>query len=206
MLDSISLSGSLSQGDASALQTCMSSSDLSQQHFETLVGTLENIRREVVGLRAEITSIGNRVTRLETPSTPPSEFDLVSLPESAALDYTSAAALAGPASSHELPSDRAIIAREIGGWLRRALSEKPRGLSGRQQIRLASHYYLVVRGADKTVYDPVLIFTSWSEAKAICQIRGQLRDAVFVGLPSKEEVELAAVEGGFSLPADFGQL
>eukprot|EP00435_Cladocopium_sp_Y103_P024499 s82_g6.t1 len=81
----------------------------------------------------------------------------------------------------------------------------PRGPSGREQIQLAPRFYLVCRDINGTEHNPPLLFTTWRQAKAVCFRQGEPGDAVFVGLPTKTEVEIAVRAAELRLPAALGQ-
>ena len=102
-------------------------------------------------------------------------------------------------------TERERIAREIGLWLRRALEGRPRGPSGRDRIQLASRFYLVCRDIQGRVHNPPLLFTSWKLAKEVCCRQGEPGDAVFIGLPSKSEIEIALQSAALEVPAALRQ-
>lgn len=62
---------------------------------------------------------------------------------------------------------REAAAQSVGRFLKRALTGQPRGESGRDKIPQASRYWIVVRGFDRQVFDPVRVFGKWQPAKEL---------------------------------------
>eukprot|EP00435_Cladocopium_sp_Y103_P025450 s4131_g6.t1 len=167
--------GSAGGGEA-PLQACMSTGPISQDQFERLLTRLNEQATEIAALRL-------RVAALERARD--SDFEVVSAApsEPAAPAATTLLVL----SSSGISEERRAVARGIGLWLKRCVEGELRGPSGRDQINLPSKLYLVVRDIHQKVYNPPLIFFTWAEAKALCVLRGQPSDSIFIGLPSKEE-------------------
>ena len=123
-----------------------------------------------------------------------SDFEVISSAPS------SSAARGAAAAGVDLPPHRVAAAEKIGAWIQRCLKDQPRGLSGREEIELASRVYLVVRDIHGTTYNPPKVFENWAGAKALCTLEKQLGDSVFVGLPSKAEARIAVSAAGLDIP------
>lgn len=161
---------------------------------------------KVAALTLEVHSLKERVMVLEqqlptNSARSTSSFSVVDPPPSERHSSTPPQRGAG----YCVGSDREQLAREIGRWLRRALEGHPRGPSGRDQIKLASRFYVVCRDIDGVVHNPPLLFETWRAAKAVCFRQGEPGDAVFVGLPTKTEVEIAVRAAELQLPAALGR-
>ena len=97
---------------------------------------------------------------------------------------------------------RLALAKEIGKFLRRAVTGQPRGSSGRDRLKLQNRCYLVVADFEgKALAEPKFL-TSFQEVKAICKRGSEAGDSVFVGLPTKWEAKSGADCGG--LPSACG--
>ena len=169
----------------------MSSRPITQEQFDQL---LERVNNQA----AEIASLRERLAALEGSS----GFEVVSTVQAPSV---AAGVSSTPTplvlSSSGISEERRTIARGIGAWLRRCLNSEVRGPSGRDQINLASKIYLVARDTNSVDYNPPLVFTTWSEAKPLCILRGQPSDSIFIGLPSKEEARVAISAAGLEFPA-----
>jgi hypothetical protein len=64
---------------------------------------------------------------------------------------------------------------------------------------------VVCRDIHGAVHDPPLLFSSWRLAKESRFRQGEPGDAIFVGLPSKTEIEIALRAAALQLPAALGQ-
>lgn len=96
---------------------------------------------------------------------------------------------------------RDSVAREIGAFLKRCLEGGHRGESGRDKIKgLQSRIYIVCRDYDQRVYNPPLLFKTFSEVKTLCKRNGSAGDSVFVGVPSYREASLAVSAAGLRWP------
>ena len=98
----------------------------------------------------------------------------------------------------QLETSRAAAARQIGEFLRRAVSGERRGSSGRDLIPQASRYWVVVRSFDQEVFDPIRVYSKWEKAKSVVKRGSDLGDSVFIGLPALEDTRIAVQAGGFS--------
>ena len=121
---------------------------------------------KVAALTLEVHSLKERVVVLEqqlptNSARSSSSFSVVDPPPSERHSSTPPQRGAG----YCVGSDREQLAREIGRWLRRALEGRPRGPSGRDQIKLASRFYVVCRDIDGVVHNPPLLFETWRAAK-----------------------------------------
>eukprot|EP00435_Cladocopium_sp_Y103_P073950 s91_g46.t1 len=113
---------------------------------------------EFTALRAEVSELRHlcqvlqaRVSELEQHSSGSgraSEFELITEPP-AAEDICAAVA-----AGADLPAERVRAAEKIGAWIKRCLQNEHRGLSGREEIPLATKLYIVVRDIRGQVYNP----------------------------------------------------
>ena len=100
------------------------------------------------------------------------------------------------------PAIRTGICKDIGGFIRRALSGGHRGSSGRDRLNLSSRIWLVFRNYRGQVFtQPCKLFHRFSEAKKECSgPGGDLGDSVFIGLPSLNDARIVVAEAGATLP------
>lgn len=98
---------------------------------------------------------------------------------------------------------RESVARQIGGFLRRALNGEHRGESGRRRLGgLANHYYIIVRDYHGNIYtDPVQVLTDFAEVRRLCSSGKVWGNSIFVGVPTLIEGRLATETAGFVWPA-----
>ena len=87
-------------------------------------------------------------------------------------------------------------------FFQRALRGDHRGESGRQRLRLASRFFILVRDLRGQVYNPVRIFRAFSEIQPFVKENGRCGDSIFVGLPSLWEVRICVASTGLEWPAD----
>lgn len=158
----------------------MSDRPVTQAQLDRVLATVGELAAENLVLRQRVAALEDTVQRLARE-----DFEVVGSTVSAASTTSSSLG--------------------VGRWLRRCLNGEPRGPSGRDQTSQPSRYYLVCKGVDLTVYNPLRLFTSWAEAKPFCQLRGQPSDAIYVGLPTQEETRIAVREPGLELPAALRQ-
>ena len=110
-------------------------------------------------------------------------------------DGSCAAHPGGPSSSF-----RTEVSEGVGRFLRRALDGAYRGSSGRDQLSLASRYYIVPADFEGRQFAEPCVFSSFTRAKSLC-IRGPDKgNSIFVGLPSQTEVASALRAAGLSWP------
>ena len=165
---------------------------------------LDLLRQEVRDLRAEVASLkGDLVSlrRLVLERGSPRES------ETSAGGYTVVTDRVDPAPASSGTSGRVVdhswdrreqVARGIGAFLRRSLEAKHRGTSGRDQINLPNRLWVVVRDVEGNVYNPVRVFNQFSHTAALVKRGSETGDSVFVGLPSRKEVEWALQAGRFA--------
>ena len=110
-------------------------------------------------------------------------------------DGSCAAHPGGPNSSF-----RTEVAESVGRFLRRALDGAFRGSSGRDQLGLASRYYIVLSDFEGRHFAEPCVFSSCSRAKALCIRSPDKGNSIFVGLPSQTEVATALRAAGLSWP------
>lgn len=94
---------------------------------------------------------------------------------------------------------RQQVARDVGRFLRRALTGDHRQNSGRDRLKLRSTCYLIVKDYEGRTYErPVRLETQFNKVVALCKRGDSWGDSIFVGLPSVEEARIAATEAGFA--------
>lgn len=165
--------------------------------IRALGGEIAELRELVARLRLDLTVLQRAV--LERGSDSDQSFSVV---HSSAAGDRAASYPSGTATASEPPSapgweDRLSIAKEVGKFLERANRGDHRGESGRSRLPLASRFWIVVRGFDGEVYNPVRAFSRWSGAKPLVKRGSEVGESVFVGLPSEREVKAALLGGGF---------
>lgn len=161
----------------------------------------KSLKLEVALLRSEVAGLQARVAELERVrggSSSPHSFQLITEAETPQEAETPACAFEVAAADAE---SRLALAKEIGKFLRRAVTGQPRGSSGRDRLKLQNRCYLVVADFEgKALAEPKFL-TSFQEVKAICKRGSEAGDSVFVGLPTKWEARAALIAGDFPLPA-----
>ena len=128
-------------------------------------------------------------------------------PGSGGVDLSRAPALSSEDGSSETnpgpPSSafRVSVAKQVGGFLRRALDGLPRGTSGRDRLSLQSKYYVVLADFEGRRPSEPLICTAFDRVRRHCHRGPQRGASVFVGLPSQAEVGVALTEAGLVWPS-----
>ena len=167
------------------------------------VATLEvrvvELEREVASLRQALRAVEARLSSAESIA----GFELVDEPPSPAADQATSATSGRPAPRDQGGAQAVRCAKllGIGNWLRNSLAGQRRGKSGRAELKERSEVYLVARSARGTVFDPVRIYTSWSEAEKVVRDQGGFKQSLFVGLPTWEDAVCCAEEAGLTVPA-----
>ncbi|CAE7781763.1 unnamed protein product, partial [Symbiodinium necroappetens] len=166
----------------------------SARDFEALWAEVSSLRSEVLRLQA-------RVAELEDLN---QGFSLVDSSEAAGVSGSIGPAR-GPSASAALPStaalappsdrDRVGICKRVGEFLRRALDGGHRGVSGRDSLELASRHWVVIRDFQGRVHSPPLVFSRFSDCKALVKRGQDVGDSVFIGLPSKGDIKEDGVDG-----------
>lgn len=98
---------------------------------------------------------------------------------------------------------REATLRTIGCWLRATLAGQRRGLSGREQLKESSHFYLVLRSIGGEVFNPVRVYTSFAQASRVVKHQGRAGDSVFVGLPTLEDCKAVTQAAGLDFPSQL---
>lgn len=99
-------------------------------------------------------------------------------------------------------AEREQAAADIGRFLVRAIAGNHRGNSGRDRIRQASKFYIVCKTFAGAVHThPVLIFSKFSDVKALCCRGDDWGSSVFVGLPSQREISVCLASAGYTRPS-----
>lgn len=168
------------------------------------------LKDEVQILRARVDHLTHLVEDLLSQVNSGSgEWETVSVVETQA-GYTSAppvtqatSGTAASSSGEQAWEEREKICKEVGHFVRRALSGQHRGVSGRNRIKLASRLWLVFRTIQGVVHtEPCLLLHRFSEVKELCFEENETGDSVFIGLPSLREASWVAAAAGCSLPRD----
>ena len=160
----------------------MSQRSVSRAEFDQLVSEFAVLRLQVQELQSQLDSAA-------APS------------EAGSFSVVTSQSSTGAALGADLPELRVQAAEQIGRWIRRALDQQHRGLSGREKVDLASRLYVVAKDIKGTVFDPPRVFDTWSEARALVTVGKQYGDSVFVGFPSKAEARIALGVAGLQIPA-----
>ena len=177
---------------------------------------IEDLRLQLSSLRIRVFAQEERIEELERrlgegARTPPSSvapLEVVRAPPSEAgsgagsysLLSGSAGGGVGPVTTED-HEGRVLLAKQCGRFLRRAVQGDFRGSSGRDRLRLQSRHYVVARGFEGELYEPVRILDSFTEVRSICKRDHSCGQAVFLGFATKWEVRIALEEGGFERPA-----
>ena len=178
------------------------------------VREIETLRVAVLDLQARVIQLESRIAELEaersefTVIDPPAGIGTTSRPlagpEAAPAGSRSAASFTpAPRTSEQTETERRQIAEEVGRFLRRCVAGEPRGCSGRDRLQLASRYWVVIRDFNGQDHSPPLIFSRFSDCRALVKRGSDCGDSIFVGLPSKSDIRRALLAGGFRLPAEL---
>ena len=109
----------------------------------------------------------------------------------------------GEALPSEVDAERLAILNSIGRWVARALQNNITGSSGRDQLPEPSQHYLVFRGVNGVVYNPVKVFATFPEACRLVKSRGgAFGRSVFIGVPSKSDGKTVCSSAGVAWPSD----
>ena len=138
---------------------------------------LETLRLEFEALRLTVRSLEGRVSELEGRPAP------VPVPIET--------------GDHE---GRAALARECGGFLRRAYEGSAHGPSGRDRLSLASRIYVVLGDHSGRRFSQPKVFKAFGPVKELCKVGPSAGDSVFLGFPTIWEAKIAVQEAGFDWP------
>lgn len=201
----------ISEGEARELRREISEL---REDLAALSSEVARLRRLVAGLRAESSS---------APPTPPrggyteseSAYSLLTDSEPAAVP-TAAPQLrdlrapASPVLEKQVANSgtiswhqRELICEEIGAWITRCVSGLHRGSSGRDKNPLASRLWIVVRDFEGIIYDPPIVFRTFSGARLLCKRGQDAGDSIFVGVPSEREAERVIRSAGLHWSGTF---
>ena len=158
---------------------------------------------EVVQLRALVLRLQERVEVLEE-RVADSEFCLVEGGEKPDPPLVQVPSVAAAAPIVEVvDSKREEILRNIGNWIRKTLAGQRRGVSGRDQIKESSNFYLVFRSYSGQEFNPVRVFNNFSAASREVKARGDVGDSVFIGLPNLQDCKVVTREAGLTFPSNL---
>ena len=76
---------------------------------------------------------------------------------------------------------------------------------GRDALPQASRYWVVIRTFEGVVYNPSKLYTKFGACRSLVKRGTDCGEAVFIGLPSRLDVDTALRAGGFALPATAEQ-
>ena len=157
---------------------------------------LESLAKELAALRLENSGLRERVRDLEGDKAG-SECSFLLVEEEA-----SGSAGGFPSGSGAVPSreERLQVAREIGGFFKRALAGDHRRSSGRDKVPLPSVIYVVLRNFEGQAFTTPQIFTEFRAVSRLCKRGSGCGESVFAGFPSKWEAEAAILAAGFPSP------
>lgn len=167
----------------------MSSSEAAS--IASLAAALADLRLEAQTLRTEVASI--RETLSSEGRTPVVERTCSEVSSESSFVLASEA-------GYRVGSERQAACRVIGRWVTRCLAGENAGASGRERIQQSSRYYLIFKDFDHQVYNPPLVFTSWSQCKSLVVRSGQSGDSIYIGLPSQEEARIVIETARLSIP------
>ena len=171
--------------------------ELRVQHLEELVVSLRN---QVAALEARLNA-RSRDSSFDIVPAASTSSATAARSEAVLQSVQEPAAASGRGSTPD--SDRAAACREIGLFLRRALSGQHRGTSGRDRLQLQSRLWLVVRTFEGNECSPAIVCTKFSECAALCKRGSDCGDSVFVGLPARRDVLAVAAAAQLTLPASW---
>ena len=97
---------------------------------------------------------------------------------------------------------RVVILNSIGQWISGALRQNIFGASGREKLPEPSEIYLVFRGVNGQVYNPVRVFATYPESCRLVKSRGgSFGRSVFIGLPGPEDAKIVCSAAGVDWPS-----
>ena len=155
---------------------------------------LETLRLEFEALRLTVRNLEARVSELEGRPLQAPATTRVATPESSSFSRSAVPIETG---DHE---GRAALARECGGFLRRAYEGRARGPSGRDRLSLASRIYVVLGDHSGRRFPQPKVFKAFGPVKEICKVGPSAGDSVFLGFPTIWEAKIAVQEAGFDWP------
>lgn len=152
------------------------------------------LEESLVQLRELVEQLERRVSALELAR---SDFELVH-------------SEAGARSESQVPSQVPITSRHrerillsIGRWLKSALEGNRRGSSGRDLLPEESCVYLVLRGFDGNVFDPVVVTSTYRTIVPLVKQDGNPGDSIFIGLPSVQDAQIVCRSADVAWPGGF---
>lgn len=158
---------------------------------------------EVVQLRALVLRLQERVELLEE-RVGDSEFCLVEgIDNPASLPVSTASVAAESPAVEVIDFKREQILQHIGKWIRQTLAGQRRGVSGREQLKESSNFYLVFRSYSGQEFNPVRVFNSFAAASREVKVRGEVGDSVFIGLPTWRDCKVVTSETGLAFPPNL---
>ena len=92
--------------------------------------------------------------------------------------------------------------RQIGRFLSNCLHGRHRGASGRDLLPQGSRFWLVCRTVDGRELRPPVAYSTFAAAKPLCKVGAECREAVFIGLPSRADVDAVCAAAGLE-PARY---
>lgn len=177
--------------------------------------TTEELQAQILELRERVETLEQHLVQQRVVNSPVTVNYSVALPSAlppAGESVASTAAVQPPVapsggstsrSAEHSDAQRIEIATGVGRYLRRALDGDHLATSGRDQLRLASRVYILVRDIRGTLYNPVQIHRAFSTLRPLVKdSSGGLGDSIFVGLPTIWEAKLAVQAASLSWPPD----
>lgn len=177
---------------------------------------IEELRLQISALRVRVFAQEERIEELErrvgegqrTPSSSVAPSEVQRAPPSevgsgvgsySLLSGSACGSGTGPVTTED-HEGRVHLAKQCGCFLRRALQGDFRGSSGRDRLRLPSRHYVVAKSFEGEVFEPVRIFDSFTQVRAVCKRDFSCGQAVFLGFATKWELRLALEAGEFTRP------
>lgn len=107
-----------------------------------------------------------------------------------------------PSGSTPLEDRRRRIAEEAGQFLQRSLAGDFRGGSGRDRIREGSTIYVLVKDFGGRTYNPVRVFSAFSQLKPHVKRGADCGNSIFIGWPTRAEAQICVRSAGLDWPID----
>lgn len=187
-----------------------------REDHHALEEEVRRLRRSIVGLQAtsgsprglseggdlSLSGVGSAVER-RSPASP--SYAGAHSSQASSADWSRVSA---PAATGVTPiswARREEIADNIGLWIRRCLAGQPRGTSTRDQNPYQSRLWIVVKSIDEEIFNPPLVFRSWTAAKAHVKRGSETGDSIFVGVPSEKEALRAVRTAGLEWSGTYSQ-
>lgn len=153
------------------------------------------LRFEFEALRLEVTEL-----KQARSSAGASAVEAASVPVGSTAASGSALSDSPIASSDQ--EGRALLARQIGRFLRASVEGRHFGSSGRDKLSLRSRLYVALADYQGNRFPKPRVYREFSSLAAVCKRGPSAGNSVFVGFATEWEAKLALEEGGFAWPSE----